>query len=96
VENRGDITVKNASGGSTITLESETGNITCNQVSCSTGSIDALTTNGDSIQNIYGSTVNIGTTGINNVNIGSASSAVFINGLIYLPFSSATSFFSQW
>ena len=72
------------------------GNLTGNQIICPTGSIDSITTSQAQTQNIFGSVVNIGTTGINSVNIGSATSVVYINGLIYLPFSSASSFFSQW
>ncbi|NBP15937.1 hypothetical protein EBU95_16360 [bacterium] len=94
--NTGDVTIKNDSGGSTITLGANTGTIAGNQISCSSGNIDTITTSSTQTQNIYGSTVNIGTTGINTVNIGSSTSAVYINGLIYLPFSSASSFFSQW
>jgi hypothetical protein len=73
-----------------------TANISGNQISTTTGNIDAITTSSTQTQNIYGSTVNIGTTGINNVNIGSATSSIYINGIPYLPFSNSTSYFNQW
>ena len=73
-----------------------TANISGNQISATTGNIDAITTSSTQTQNIYGSTVNIGTTGINNVNIGSATSSIYINGIPYLPFSNSTSYFNQW
>jgi hypothetical protein len=72
------------------------GNISGNQITVGTGIIDQLTTNINQVQNIYGSTVNVGTaSGINTVNIGSATSAVYINGLLYLPFNNISSFFNQ-
>jgi len=93
----GDITsVGNIHLGSTLLLESN-GNMTGNQISCSTGQIDSITTNSSSTQNIYGSVINIGTaSSINTVSIGSATTLIYLNGIPYIPWSSASSFFAQW
>jgi hypothetical protein len=93
----GDITsVGNIHLGSTLLLEAN-GNMTGNQISCTTGNIDNITTNVSGTQNIYGSNINIGTSsGINSVNIGSATTLIYLNGVPYIPWSSASSFFAQW
>lgn len=91
----GDIVANGSITLPSLSLQSN-GNITGNQITCGTGNIDQITTNVSQTQNIYGN-VNIGTaSGINTVNIGSATTLVYINGIPYLPFSSSTSFFSQW
>ena len=91
----GNITTSGDISLTSLSLQSN-GNITGNQVTVGTGNIDKITTNINQVQNIYGSTVNVGTaSGINTVNIGSATSAVYINGLLYLPFNNISSFFNQ-
>jgi len=91
----GNITTSGDISLTSLSLQSN-GNITGNQVTVGTGNIDKITTNINQVQNIYGSTVNVGTaSGINTVNIGSSTSAVYINGLLYLPFNNISSFFNQ-
>lgn len=75
------------------------GDITSNSISVGDGHIDALTTSTTSNQNIDGSIINIGhaillpTPDLTRINL---SGAVYINGVLLQPFSSASSFFSQW
>jgi hypothetical protein len=77
LDNRGDITVRNSTGGSTITLSNADGAITGNKISCTNGNIDAITTSDSQTQNIFGSTVNIGTNNSNTtINIGNSTSNI--------------------
>ena len=79
-----------------ITLGTD-GSITGNSLSVGDGHIDNITTSSTSTQNINGSTVNIGYNGgLNTVNIGNYNTAVYVNGILLVPFSSASSFFNQW
>jgi hypothetical protein len=79
-----------------ITLGTD-GSITGNSLSVGDSYIDNITTSNTSTQNINGSTVNIGYNGsLNTVNIGNYNTAVYVNGVLLVPFSSASSFFNQW
>jgi hypothetical protein len=93
-----NLTILNSTGTSSITILSNDGSITGNSLTVSTGHIDALTTNLNQAQNIYSnSSVTIGNisagTGIASVNL---NGIVYINGVPLIPWSSASSFFSQW
>ena len=48
---------------------------------------------GGSTTTLFGDTISIGSVGINTVSL---NGMVYINGVLLLPWSSATSFFSQW
>jgi hypothetical protein len=81
-----------------ITLGTD-GSITGNSLSIGDAFIDAITTSNTSTQNIDGSTINIGhaillpSPDLTRINI---NGALYINNVLLQPFSSATSFFSQW
>ena len=69
------------------------GNVTCNQLIASSTSITNLSTSSLGTQNILGSSINVGSIGLTPVNL---YGMVYINGILYNPFSSSGSFFSQW
>lgn len=107
----GDVNVQNNSG-STVCSLSHDGTVFSNAVNSDTANFGTLTTNENNNQNILGETINIGTTNAspasnNVVNIGNytnllSMSTVNLNGLVMIngipiaPWSSASSFFSQW
>jgi hypothetical protein len=87
-------TIKN----NAVTLGTD-GSISGNSLSIGDGFIDAITTSNTNTQNIDGSTVNIGHAvllpypDLTRINL---NGAVYINNVLLQPFSSASSFFSQW
>jgi hypothetical protein len=72
---------------------STSGTIACNQITASSTSITNLSTTSSGTQNILGSSITIGSIGINPVNL---YGMVYINGILYNPFSSSGSYFGQW
>jgi hypothetical protein len=106
LDNRGDITVRNSTGGSTITLSNADGTITSNTLNCSTVNCDSVIASGlVKGSNITGdatsttlSTNTTTTTNIlgNSIYLGSFASQVYVNNVPLTPFSSASSFFNQW
>jgi hypothetical protein len=58
--------------------------------------IENINTSSLFTQNINGTSVNIGYNGLNSVYIGNFNSVVYINNVLFTPFSSASSFFNQW
>lgn len=106
LDNRGDITVRNSTGGSTITLSNDDGTITGNTLNCGTVNCDSVIASGlVKGSNITGdatsttlSSNTTNTTNIlgNSIYLGSFSSQVYVNNVPLTPFSSASSFFNQW
>jgi hypothetical protein len=106
LDNRGDITVRNSTGGSTITLSNADGTITSNTLNCSTVNCDSVIASGlVKGSNITGdatsttlSSNTTNTTNIlgNSIYLGSFASQVYVNNVPLTPFSSASSFFNQW
>jgi hypothetical protein len=91
----------NATGqikNSLITLGND-GSISGNSLSIGDAFIDAITTSNTSTQNIDGSTINIGhaillpSPDLTRINL---NGAIYINNVLLQPFSSTSSFFSQW
>ena len=96
-----NVTNLNATGtikNSLITLGSD-GSIIGDSLSVGDSFIDNITTSNTSTQNIDGSTINIGHAvllpypNLTRINL---NGAVYINNVLLQPFSSASSFFSQW
>ena len=103
-------TISLGSVGSTLTL-SPSGTITGDSVNVNSATIQDLSTTTVGNQYIYGSSIivgnpagsstvaiigdsiTIGSVGINPVNL---NGIVYVNGIALIPWSSATSFFSQW
>ena len=83
----GNITSTGDISLASLSLQSN-GNISGNQINVGTGIIDKLTTNSNQVQNINGSTIYIGAP--------LSLTPVYVNGVLLTPWSSASSFFSQW
>ena len=103
LENTGDITVRNNAGSSTITLSNEDGTITCNTLNCdsinvNTGIINGLTTNVSNEQKLLSNSNIIigGANALSTITSINLNGIVYVNGIALVPFSSASSFFSQW
>ena len=98
ISNTGDLTIKNQAGNSTLTISANDGSITGNNITVGSAHIDALTTNLNNDQKLLSnSSVVIGAltpaSALTSVNL---NGIVYINGVALVPFSSASSFFSQW
>ena len=91
----GNLTLKNNAGSTSASITKD-GYITAATVNCQNGIFGALTTNANEVQTIDGTSINIGhltTTSYTNVNV---LGVLYVNGVPLVPWSSATSFFSQW
>lgn len=103
--NIGAVTPKVVINGTTGTMTinnlitlANTGVITCDTINVTTGTISQITTNVNYDQYIYSnSSVTIGNTapytGISSIYL---NGLVYVNGVLLVPFSPASSFFSQW
>ena len=95
--NTGDINIYNANDSKTISLTND-GKIDADEINVDTITTGKITTNANETQTIEGSIINIGHAillppSLSTINL---NGSVYINGVLLLPFSSASSFFSQW